>query len=305
MKIKKAGLIVIVLVILTLAGCAGTASPGRSLSASELKLNLPAGRSIGQIELQMKGDFPRVPELVKIYQIVPPELTVESVTKLGNRLGMTGTANTTDQGLINMVDQPAETTLTVYPKSGAIFYGFTNDEKLYPGDTQWLPTAGEAKDIATRYLKRNGLFYSDVQFSEVGEGGSMNGQVGHWRVLFSRRINDLTVIGTGAKYAVRVGIKGEVVELLFLHPELEFYQNSAIKPPSQAFEDLKANGGAQLFKPEATKALIEQVSLGYWMNGINESQEYLLPVYQFKGQCYDGNDKALGDFSGWVEALKE
>jgi hypothetical protein len=79
MKIKKAGLIVIVLVILTLAGCAGTARPVRSLSASELKLNLPAGRSIGQIELQMKGDFTRLVSSCLLHLQFPPILRPDIV----------------------------------------------------------------------------------------------------------------------------------------------------------------------------------------------------------------------------------
>jgi hypothetical protein len=55
------------------------------------------------------------------------------------------------------------------------------------------------------------------------------------------------------------------------------------------------------FNPEIS---IDHVSLAYWMDVASVSQEYVLPVYEFRGTCRAANGNLLDNFTGWIEALK-
>jgi len=44
--------------------------------------------------------------------------------------------------------------------------------------------------------------------------------------------------------------------------------------------------------------------LAYWMEPLDEHQEYVVPVYEFKGKCLDKDGEYIEDFTGWCEAVK-
>jgi len=51
--------------------------------------------------------------------------------------------------------------------------------------------------------------------------------------------------------------------------------------------------------------VVESASLAYWMEGAYQKQEYVIPVYEFKGKCLDGQANYLEDFTGWCQATQQ
>ena len=55
---------------------------------------------------------------------------------------------------------------------------------------------------------------------------------------------------------------------------------------------------------DTKKVIIESVSIAYWLEPFDKGQEYVVPVYVFKGKSFDAYDKELSSFTGWAEAIQ-
>lgn len=241
-----------------------------------------------------------------VHKVIGPDVTIEKVTEMGRRLGFEGDAGFIWEGeKIAVVDRSGGEVrqFAVWVNSGAVEYHFVEPDKLYPSTPPSLPSDEEAKEIATRFLAEAGLLPPGVYASEVVVGGSYGGiegeWVGHLLVRFDYEINGFPVTGLGAKFGVRIGDKGEVVNMFLVWREVEPYGKIPIKTPHEAYQELVAGGGSCV---SCEKAVVEKISLAYWMEVCSEKQEYTVPVYEFKGKCLDENGEYLEDFLGWCEA---
>ena len=109
---------------------------------------------------------------------------------------------------------------------------------------------------------------------------------------------------------VEIGDGGEVV-YVFINPtnlsELPVLETVPVKSGEQAFEEMKANKNfINFFSPhEIAKVLIDNVYIGYWLEGESVSQEYIAPVYRFEGICFDEKGNILKErFGGWAQAIR-
>jgi hypothetical protein len=244
-----------------------------------------------------------------VYQVKPPEVTVEKVTEIGRRLGFQGEAKVGTE-VVFMADESGGETrdFMVYINSGAVKYGFARDsymDKLYPLTPPTLPSEEEAKEIATQFLAQVGLLPPGAYASKVMPGGGAGGDGGayyvtHLLVRFTWEIDG--VPATGTTLSVRIGDGGEVVQVDRVWRETEPYKEVSIRSPQEAYQELIAGEGSCPVPSGCQKMVVEKISLAYWIEPRIEKQEYVVPVYEFKGKCLDKNGTYIEDFLGWCEA---
>jgi hypothetical protein len=269
-----------------------------------------------------------------VYKVENPVVTIDSVRQIGRKLGFEGGAGYIDgETKIAMLDEGAEEVrqLSVWVNSGAVDYAIVYPDKLYPPEPPNLPPEDEAKQIAIDFLTQSGLLPPDATVGggceievvpggiygiekevpeEVPEeGGEIEPEVveeyvAHLLVRFQRQIDGFPVTGPGNQLGVRIGDGGEVITILKVWREVTPYNEVVIKTPEQAYQELKSGTGSYDAPLDCEKVVVEQVYLAYWMESLDQHQEYVVPVYEFKGKCLDKDGEYLEDFVGWCEAVK-
>jgi hypothetical protein len=263
----------------------------------------------GKASFQLATEFPEVASQAMVYKVKPPEVTVEKVAEMGRRLGLQGDDIEAFPDMITMADESTgeRLHLSVWTASGGLEYGFTPFmSKLYPDTPPTLPSEEEAKEIGTQFLAQAGLLPPGTHVSEVLEGGRCGGDgqpsyLAHLLVRFTWEIDGVPV--TSTKFGLRIGDGGEVVHLVMVYREAEPYKEVSIRSPQEAYQDLLAGKGSYATPSDCQKVVVEKVSLAYWMEPAPIKQEYVVPVYEFKGKCLDGNGEYLEDFLGWCQAV--
>jgi len=269
-----------------------------------------------------------------VYKVENPVVTTDSVREIGRKLGFEGSAGYIDRDTkIAMLDEGAEEVrqLSVWVNSGAVEYAIVYPDKLYPPEPPNLPSEEEAGQIAIDFLAQSGLLPPDSTVGGscevevvtggtyaieeeapqegVEEGGETEPEVveeyvAHLLVRFHRQIDGFPVTGAGNQLGVRIGDEGEVITILKVWREVTPYNEVVVKIPEQAYQELKSGAGSYDVPLDCEKVVVEQVYLAYWMEPLDQHQEYVVPVYEFKGKCLDKDGEYLEDFTGWCEAVK-
>jgi hypothetical protein len=323
-KKKIIGLTIVALLIAA-GGCSPLAGPSGNPSFELAATDLPANNTM------------------IVYKVENPVVTTDSVREIGRKLGFEGSAGYIDGDTkIAMLDEGAEEVrqLSVWVNSGAVEYAIVYPDKLYPPEPPNLPSEEEAGQIAIDFLAQSGLLPPDStvgggyeievvtggtyaieeeapqegveeEMPEEGveEGGETEPEVveeyvTHLLVRFHRQIDGFPVTGPGNQLGVRIGDGGEVITILKVWREVTPYNEVVIKTPEQAYQELKSGAGSYDAPLDCEKVVVEQVYLAYWMEPLDEHQEYVVPVYEFKGKCLNKDGEYLEDFTGWCEAVK-
>jgi len=267
------------------------------------KINIPASEDDSTIKLQLETALPEFPETMTVYRMITPEVTREYVEELSDKFGIVGEIHNIEDISAKELwtrekDIDDDKILEVFTATGG--FVFNNDKKLLKLDAV-LPSEDEAAEIALKFLEERGWLYPDTQVKATIES------TGHILVSLERTINGMSFTGNGNKYQVRVGDGGEVVQVM-INPvnEVEFkaYEEVGIKSVDQAYNELIA--GKKYTKPyDAKTIIIDDVATAYWLNAMNQSQDYVVPVYVFRGYYLDANGNQLEDsFKYWVEAVE-
>lgn len=289
----------------------------------DYRINFPrfAGTS-GDVTFELATTIVPVENTLMVYQVQKQEITPDSVIGIGRKLGFQGDAGFIDRETkIAMLDEQEDEVrqLSVWVNSGAIEYAIVAPDKLFQYSPD-LPSQEEAKLIAVQFLTETGLLPDGVitESIEVVPGGSVSGakktetgtveveeNISHWLVRFPRQIDGLPVANSGGNtLAVRIGDRGEVINVFKLWREVEPYGEVELVSPQQAYQELISGMGECYIPPDCEKVIIEQVNLTYWMEPIDQQQDYVVPVYEFKGKCLDKNGSVVDDYTGWTEAIK-
>jgi len=309
------GLTIAVLLIAA-GGCSPLAGPSGNPDFELTATDLPANNTM------------------MVYKVENTVVTIDSVREIGGKLGFEGSAGYIDGDTkIAMLDEGAEEVrqLSVWVDSGAVEYAIVYPDKLYPPEPPNLPSEEEAKQIAIDFLGQSGLLPPDstvggsceaevvaggtygieqeVPEEVAEEGGEIEPEVAdeyvaHLLVRFHRQIDGFPVTGSGNQLGVRIGDEGEVITVLIVWRGVTPYDEVVINNPEQAYQELKSGAGSYYAPPDCEKVVVEQVYLAYWMEPLDEHQEYVVPVYEFKGKCLDKDGEYLEDFVGWCEAVE-
>jgi len=308
-------------------------------SAAEYSVRLPANIVPEGVTLTAKTSLSTSPGRAAVYEIKSSDVTTESVTALGRKLGFSGDASLIDNGAKIVMSAGAGEDmrqLTVWTASGAVEYGYVEPEKLYPTQPAELPSQSEAESIAYDFLQQADLlppgYHSLAKIKDkttviAGGGYSVSPRYAapaapswpwkspapsapsappgttYWLVDFPFFVNGMEATGPGSKIEVSVGDGGEVVGMLWSWRPMSPLGTDNIISEQKAYQDL-INGNGSLDVPlDCRKVVVEQVQLKYWLDPPSEKQDYALPVYEFTGQCLDKNGNSLEDFTAWTPAL--
>jgi hypothetical protein len=287
-------------------------------------INFPGlGGTSGDVTFELATTIFPVENTLMVYQVKKQEITPDLVIEIGRRFGFQGDAGFIDRETkIAMLDEQEDEVrqLSVWVNSGAIEYAIVSPDKLFQPSPD-LPSQEEAKLIALQFLTEADLLPDDVitESIEVVSGGSVSGvkktedgtvevleeSPSHWLVRFPRQIDGLSVANSGGNtLAVRIGDQGEVINVFKLWREVDPYGEVELVSPQQAYQELISDAGKRYVPFDCDRVIIEQVNLTYWTEAIDQQQEYVVPVYEFKGKCLDKNGNVIDDYTGWNEAIK-
>ncbi len=274
------------------------------VDSDPLSTSLLRTTSADDATYSLAAELPQVKGSYLVYRISPIEITEEQVKEIASRLDLSGTPRVSnkDTGEVLVVDtskQPEEQ-VSVYTRSGAVAYHILDKE--FPNEvTQQpkLPSDAEAEKIALEYLKKTQMESPDAKIVSVGvnqkqevwEAGATELKVSYdvtKAVRFGRTLDGLTVYGD--EFAVILADGGEAVGLVKTWREVVPDGSVSIKSPEQAYTDLLA---AKTVRPsvaaEFDRIVIEEVSLGYWMEPRSVIQETVWPIYVFSGTATHNN----------------
>ncbi len=266
----------------------------------------------GNPSFELSTSLPDADDVMMIYTVKQPNISVDSVADIGIKLGFAGdVTDFSDKGL-TMVDDGRQ--LIVWLGCGAVEYD--RNDVVFPKEAPNLPSNEVAKQIAIEFLAKAGLLPSDAIVQEPVPGATYAGPaesptgevvsesyVAHLLIRFAREIDGFSVTGPGAKLAVRVGNNGEVGRVLKVWRDVEPFKQVTVKSPEQALQDLRDGKGTHNTPVDCERVVLKRIYLAYWMEAASVEQEYVLPVYAFEGECLGQNGEYLEDFQGWCNAV--
>lgn len=264
--------------------------------------------SLSSIEVELVAQLPEVGDVVMVYRVKQPVITVEAVTELAGRLSIEGDVAVIEHPSI-IPDDPAagvvfrindmDGDLLVFGTSGGWSYvGNAAGSKLFAYPNPELDLSAD-REIARQFLEERGLLPPGAKISEK-VGGRVDGVPSHGLILFTGEINGLRTTGERNKIAVRVA-NGEVVQIDAIWREVEPYRELLVLTPEQAYQDLLSGKGQHDATIGTSKVVIEQMSLAYYIDPAPAKQEYVIPVYEFIGKSY--TQFGIESFTGYCTAF--
>lgn len=257
-------------------------------------------------DYQLDASLPDTPDTVPVYRLKYPDVTEEYALNIGDKFGVSEPLVDfkDSSGLYFLKNKLSDEGLEIALETGAILY-HTNMKKLYPAEKPSLPDDEAAKDIALKFLEEKGLLTPDIRVKEVVTGGTYYYGVAHLAVVFDYNIGDFPAVGIGKKLSVRIGDEGEVVQAQWYHTEYETTDMEVlIKTAQQAYKELINN--QLMLQPlgmeEGRKVRITEVSLGYYLDSMTQTQDYVYPVYVFEGEYLDTLEGNPSVFIQYVDA---
>jgi hypothetical protein len=249
--------------------------------------------------------LPEVPSKVQLYKTtkISEENKKKQVESLANSLGL-------KKGLKGLSDTPEGSSvkeghhvLETYKESDSIWYGDMSklwNETTEPMDLKKALGAKSAVEVekaggdrAKDFLKKNGLLPNEayligVEKTEIAELKPGEKKVGETMVTgaqinFGFKLDNIPVVGPGAKISVNFGSDGEVVGLFKAWRGVEKGRNISTVTPKDALEKFK-NSKVFAELDEQSKVNIKKFYLGYYALPAFEPQDYLLPMYIFEGE---------------------
>jgi len=239
--------------------------------------------------------MPSVPEKLMVYKTMNIDNPREAIREYAKKFGFTGEINEGDTR-ISIASDDVTSWVSLSKISGsAEFHNETLATIDRPLDLpENLPSDEEAIRIATSFLKEKDRYPPGINFSginyEMKNGFISKGKPVSRResviVWFDRTLNGLNVEGTIITVTI-VGQPGEVSEYYGRWRNYKPYKELPLKTPEQALEELRKTGvSAGLHSPGNVS--IDQVYLAYHTKTGLEHEDYLEPVYMFKGHADSG-----------------
>lgn len=289
-------------------------SPSLFGATSEVKFNtsyqtsvVPTGESsdvAGRLSHNLIMNFPQAAGVnkVMIYKTIPPIVTNEITLKYAKIFNVTGDL----KGGCVVQSKDLRFGLEISKNSGSVRY-FDQDRPNVKMDApQYLPTDDEAIKIATKFLKDRDLYpegaVDPTVFRENAIGGGNKiyyGQIGVW---YHRYLNGLKVEGT--QLVVYVGGNRDVIGYYANWRDYEPYKELPVKTQDAAFDQMKAEGVGVGMNEKGSTVSINDAYLAYQTTPGAYSEEYLRPVWVFKGDVtVDG--KSVMPVEKYIPALTD
>ncbi|NIP24721.1 MAG: hypothetical protein GWN55_04840 [Phycisphaerae bacterium] len=240
--------------------------------------------------------LPEVPEKMMIYKAVDPRISQKDITQLMKAFGLEG--KIVDRRR-QFVVRDGHKVLEVFKQSGTGYLRFSNDQKLAAEKrAKKLPSEHKAIVKAKEFLRTHGLlskntFFVGTGYHEFREYNSEGELFARGRsaiaVGFGFKIEEMRVEGPGAKASVIFGEGGEIIGASKIWREIQPDKQKKILTPEEAFTRFKQRWPTELEPQQLeqaeikTEVNIREVYLTYYAKPGCLPQDYLEPIYVFKG----------------------
>ncbi|MBP2132472.1 hypothetical protein J2128_000393 [Methanomicrobium sp. W14] len=242
-------------------------------------------------------------ETVMVYKTVPPVVNKEVTLEYAKKFNVTGKLR--DNAVVQSED--LRFGVEISKNSGRVIYIDQDRPNENQDAPQYLPSDEEAIEIATKFLKEKDL-YPDGAVNPsverenaytVGKGDEVYfSQIGVW---YHRYLNGLKVKGT--QLVVYVGGGGDVIGYYANWRDYEPYKEYPVVSSGKAFESLKSRGVSVGMNSQDSLVSFDEVYLAYQTTAGAYSEDYLEPVWVFKGNVMNEDNKAVTDVVQYIPAL--
>ncbi|MDD1689136.1 MAG: hypothetical protein LUQ66_00550 [Methanoregula sp.] len=248
---------------------------------------------------------------IMVYKTVPQHYTRQDILTLAKKFNISPIGRIKEVAEGSSVASFDGKIQAILHNSGFAEYHNSNQKRTVnsldvPGN---FPSDDEAVKIATKFLKDqdllpDGAVFSGTTYGEI-HGTAKDGTDIVFRedieVWFGRELNGIPVEGTQLMLAI--GADGTPIDYFTNWRNYEQYKEMLVKTPEQAFEDLKVKGvSVGMNVPD--KVTITNMYLAYRTKAGAETEEYLEPVWVFKGDVIV-NDKSVMPIKAYIPALTD
>ncbi len=282
------------------AGCTQR-TPLATVPAEYVAGYVPVAPLMTQPEVEMASPLPQFPPKATVYRIKYPAVDAAYAIVMAKKFGVAGEVRE-GEDMFTVTDDATGNVVEVF-KTGSVSYSLEADAytKLLLNDRAQLPSTQEAEDIASRFLEEKDLLPPEVKpFTETDVDGLSLDRV---RVDFRYKIGDYRGEGPGYKFSVLVGDGGKIAGASMFYPQLVTYTEVELRSPEEALSDV-AKGKGSWMQFDGVKAVLDRVSLRYYLQPAIGKQEYVLPVYLFEGQGMAADGSASGTVAVIGTAVK-
>jgi len=273
----------------------------------------PSSTVAGQLShtLVLNGLSPQPVEKILVYKVVHPQYTRQDIILLAQKFNISPIGQVKEVTEGSSIASEDGMIYAIMKNSGSIEY--TNSNRAHtvnpmdvPGN---LPSDEEAVKIATKFLRERDLLPEGAVFIGTEQGKIFitvtdGDDIVTWedvQVWYGRELNGLKVKGT--KISIDVGGGGDIIDYYSNWRNYEPYKEYPVKSPEKAFDELKTRGVSVGMNKEGTVS-INNAFLAYYTKPGAETEEYLEPVWVFKGDVMvDG--KSVKSVEEYIPALTD
>lgn len=251
-----------------------------------------AGSQSYQIDIKTK--IPLAPEKILIFKTNPPIVNKETTLTLAKTFKVNGTL----RGDCVIQSDDLVYGLEILKISGKVRYSNAKRPNETLDSISMLPSEDDAIRIANDFLKNNNLLpseakpgkasYNYVMFSD--KEGNYIPRYGSVTVGFGRELNNLELKGAGV--AVTIGGNGDIIGYSSDWRNYTPYKEYPLKSPEFAYDELKKQGIRTGIQNPGIVS-INEVYLAYKQKAPAFKEEYLEPVWVFKGQTMTKDSKEM------------
>lgn len=265
-----------------------------ALYASENEPKPP--ESLVLASFKLVHPLPKVPEKMMVHKTVDPKISREDVMTLMKAISLEGKIDDREKQFV-VKDQ--DRVLEVFKQPGTGYLRFSDNAKLgIEIEAKNLPSEDSAIARAKEFLMAHGLLPENTFFAGVGyyefrkcdsDGKIIIQGKSAIAVGFGFKIGEIRVEGPGAKVGVVFGEDGEIIGVSKIWREIEADKERKIITPEEAFSIFKKRwpreaAPGQLEQARIkTEVNIKEVYVAYYAEPGLEPQNYIEPVYVFKG----------------------
>jgi len=312
--------------ILVIAGISGfvlwlqpSSNPQKGLTNDSLQEQFQsisgevAGGSLSyKIEVNTKK--PNSPEKIEVYKTVQPKVTKTDAIALAQKFNITDFADIKEgDEKITISTKDMRKRVMLFKNGGKYYVDYDRSDTPNGIDiAENLPSDEEAKKIATLFLKERGLLPDGAKMGGVTHEKAYKSNKSSelktvvWEdilVYYTRELNGMKVEGT--QFEVEVGGHGDIIRFFSNWKEYESVGEYPIKTRDSSVETLKQKGISAAAGPDKPDTItIDEIYLAYETNAVAYKEEYLEPVWVFKGEALK-NRTSLGPVKEFVPALTD
>jgi hypothetical protein len=230
---------------------------------------------------------PDVPARAPLFVTPRPVWSAEAVADIARRAGIEGEAQ--DLGVWQVV-RDERATLEIYQASHSLRYGIASADGE-PRHAEGIDAESGrriADDWVAAFAPADARFdVHSITESELlistREGDEPERFVTALQVNYRFAVGELPVLGSGGKMQVSVDSKGEITGAYRFWREPRQKGAVRVLGVEQAFEQFAGSAMFADLSDDTARAVVTEVSLGYFALPPTEPQSVLLPAYEFRG----------------------